>query len=187
MSPAVLEVLTWGYNRTTPPPADLAINVRWIRSPQVFLTLKHKRHHGLRHSRERSSINPISLGRVISVRDGLQTIRERSCLVDGFRVDLTALTGASKGVRDTIESMNDRKVSDVDCPADAFGHDRLATTVDEFCNRWNEGVTNLTDDAKEVSARLDYCAKAYLQTDEAARAHFEGIVQRTGGDDPAAQ
>lgn len=29
----MLEVLTWGYNRTTPPPADLAINVRWIPNP----------------------------------------------------------------------------------------------------------------------------------------------------------
>ncbi|MEV0052632.1 hypothetical protein AB0H34_19275 [Saccharopolyspora shandongensis] len=49
--------------------------------------------------------------------------------MDGFRVDLTALTHASEGVRDTINAMNRRKVSDIDSPADAFGHDRLATTV----------------------------------------------------------
>ncbi|TDD48997.1 hypothetical protein E1288_20980 [Saccharopolyspora elongata] len=108
-------------------------------------------------------------------------------LVDGFRVDLTALTHASEGVRDTINAMNRRKVSDIDSPADAFGHDRLATTVADFCDRWNEGVSNLTEDAKEISGRLDHCVQAYRHTDEAARAHFEGILQRAGGDDPAAQ
>ncbi|MEV6228004.1 hypothetical protein AB0L88_09020 [Saccharopolyspora shandongensis] len=107
--------------------------------------------------------------------------------MDGFRVDLTALTHASEGVRDTINAMNRRKVSDIDSPADAFGHDRLATTVTEFCDRWNEGVSNLTEDAKEISGRLDRCVQAYRHTEEAARAHFEGILQRAGGDDPAAQ
>ncbi|PKW18647.1 hypothetical protein [Saccharopolyspora spinosa] len=106
--------------------------------------------------------------------------------MDGFRVDLTALTHASEGVRDAINAMNRSKVSDIDSPADAFVHDRLATTVAEFCDRWNEGVRNLTEDAKEISGRLDHCVQAYRHTDEATRAHFEGILQR-GGDDPAAQ
>ncbi|MEY8042171.1 hypothetical protein AB8O55_22385 [Saccharopolyspora cebuensis] len=107
--------------------------------------------------------------------------------MDGFRVDLTALTDASDGVRDTIDSMNKRSVSDIDCPAEAFGHDRLAATVAEFCGRWDHGVANLVDDAKEVSGRLAHCVQVYRETDEAARAQMEGVVQRAAGDDPAAR
>ncbi len=107
--------------------------------------------------------------------------------VDGFRVDLPALTRASKGVQDTIDAMGRHKVNDIDCPAGAFGHERLATTVAEFCGRWDQGVSHLTEDAKEIAGQLAHSAEVYRRTDEAARAHFEGIVQRTAGEDPAAQ
>lgn len=105
---------------------------------------------------------------------------------DGFRVDLPALTRAAEGVQETIDSMNKQQVSDIDCPAEAFGHDRLATTVADFCDRWNQGVGNLTEDAKEISGRLAHCVQVYRQVDEAAQAHFEGIVQ-SPGDNPAAR
>ena len=52
---------------------------------------------------------------------------------------------------------------------------------------FNEGVGNLTEDAKEIAGRLAHCVQVYRHTDEAAQAHFDGIVQRAGGDDPAAQ
>ncbi|GAA4889218.1 hypothetical protein [Saccharopolyspora cebuensis] len=107
--------------------------------------------------------------------------------MDGFRVDLTALADASEGVRSTVEAMRHRAVSEIDCPAEAFGHDRLAGITAEFCDRWNRGVSNLAEDAKEVSGRLDHCFQAYRDTDEAARARFEGMVGRSGGGDPAAQ
>ncbi|MGI8310682.1 hypothetical protein [Saccharopolyspora hattusasensis] len=108
-------------------------------------------------------------------------------MADGFRVDLPALTKASEGVNDTITAMAKKRVHDIDCPADGFGHDRLASTVAEFCERWDLGVTNLTEDGQEIAGRLAHCVQVYRQTDEAVRSHFEGIVQRTAGDDPAAQ
>lgn len=106
---------------------------------------------------------------------------------DGFRVDLSALADASEGVQATIEAMGQRKVGDIDAPSDAFGHDRLAETVADFCDRWNEGVNNLVEDAEEISGRLAQCLQDYRQTDEAAQAHFEGIIQSSTGDDPAAE
>ncbi|MER7079145.1 hypothetical protein SAMN02982929_03165 [Saccharopolyspora kobensis] len=106
---------------------------------------------------------------------------------DGFRVDLPALTRAAEGVQDTIDSMNRKKVADIDCPSEAFGHDRLATTVHEYCDRWDQGVSNLTEDGQEIAGRLAHCVEVYRQTDEAARSHFEGILRRTTGDDPAAE
>ncbi|MCI2424030.1 hypothetical protein MOQ72_42185 [Saccharopolyspora sp. K220] len=78
-------------------------------------------------------------------------------------------------------------MSDIDCPAEAFGHGRLATTVAEFCDRWNQGVVNLADDGAEIAGRLAQCVEVYRLTDEAVRVHFEGIVQRVAGDDPAAE
>lgn len=104
---------------------------------------------------------------------------------DGFRVDLPALKKAAEGVNSTIGAMAKKRVRDIDCPADGFGHDRLAATVAEFCDRWDMGVENLTEDAKEIAGRLAHCVQVYRQTDEAARAHFEGITQRSSGDDPA--
>lgn len=106
---------------------------------------------------------------------------------DGFRVDLSALQNASEGVNETIESVRKQPVRDIDCPADSFGHDRLATVTAEFADRWDQGVVNLADDGAEIANRLTQCVEAYQRTDEAVRAHFEGIVQRQAGDDPAAQ
>lgn len=108
-------------------------------------------------------------------------------MAGGFRVDLVALTDAADGVRTTLEAMRKRPVSDIDAPADAFGHARLAATVADFCDRWNEGVTNLVADAEEISGRLDHSVHAYRQADEAARAHVEGLLQRGSGEDPAAE
>ncbi|WP_229679869.1 hypothetical protein [Saccharopolyspora thermophila] len=87
----------------------------------------------------------------------------------------------------TVESVLRQPVSDIDCPAEAFGHGRLATTVAEFCERWDEGVSNLADDGAEIAARLAQCVEVYRRTDEAVHAHFNGIVQRATGEDPAAQ
>ncbi|PKW14300.1 hypothetical protein [Saccharopolyspora spinosa] len=108
-------------------------------------------------------------------------------MTDGFRVDLPALTQASEGVNETIESVRKQPVRDIDCPVDAFGHDRLATTVAEFCDRWDQGVVNLADDGAEIAGRLAQCVEVYRRTDEAVQAHFEGVVQRLTGEDPAAE
>ncbi|MBB5159144.1 hypothetical protein BJ970_006743 [Saccharopolyspora phatthalungensis] len=86
-------------------------------------------------------------------------------MTDGFRVDLTALTQASEGVNTTIESMRTMRVSDIDCPSDAFGHERLADTVADFCSRWDQGVVNLTEDGREIVSRLTHCVQVYRQTD----------------------
>ncbi|SFT09559.1 hypothetical protein SAMN05660874_05671 [Saccharopolyspora flava] len=99
-------------------------------------------------------------------------------MADGFRVDLDALTGASDGVRATVEAMARKKVADIDCPADAFGHDRLSGVVREFCDRWDVGVANLSDDGAEIASRLSHSVEVYRRTDEAARAHLHGLLVR---------
>jgi hypothetical protein len=56
-------------------------------------------------------------------------------MADGFRVDVTALQKAAVGVADAIEAVSSHKVSDIDCDKSTFGHDHLAATVSDFCDR----------------------------------------------------
>lgn len=56
----------------------------------------------------------------------------------GFYVDFTALREAAEGVN--LNAMATRKVSDIDAPKVAFGHDGLAGVVGDFCDRWEIGV-----------------------------------------------
>ncbi|HEX6501358.1 MAG TPA: hypothetical protein VF054_20350 [Micromonosporaceae bacterium] len=108
-------------------------------------------------------------------------------MADGFFVDFGALYKAAEGVTDTLGAMATRKVSDVDAPKHAFGHDRLAGTVADFCDRWEIGVEHLTKDAQAIADQLNACVNAYLHVDATIRKTFDGIVQRASGPDPAAQ
>jgi hypothetical protein len=108
-------------------------------------------------------------------------------VTEGFYVDLGALTKATEGVTDTINAMATKKVSDIDAPKDAFGHDGLADTVGSFCERWQIGVENLIKDAQEVAQRLNDSLNAYVHVDRVVQDAFDGPVQRSTGPDPAAQ
>lgn len=88
---------------------------------------------------------------------------------------------------DTLTAMATRKASDIDAPKHAFGHDRLADTVADFCDRWELGVEHLAKDAAAFADRLNASVTAYLHVDAAVRKKFDGIVQRASGPDPAAE
>lgn len=105
---------------------------------------------------------------------------------EGFRVDLHALEEASQGVSDTVHAVRKDRVADIDAGVE-FGHDRLAGTVTDFCDRWDLGVAHLVKDGSEVARRLAHCAQVYRQTDEAARTQLEGLIGRSVGGDPAAE
>ena len=107
-------------------------------------------------------------------------------MADGFRVDLAALKNAADGVSGTLEQVNRRKVSDIDCDPQAFGHDRLAETVADFCDRWSQGVEHLATDAREISGQLTDCVASYEAADQEAQDRL-GQILHGGGHDPAAQ
>jgi hypothetical protein len=107
--------------------------------------------------------------------------------VGGFLVDLDALQQAADGVTDTLTDVQNKNVGDIGQDAAAFGHDRLAETIGDFCTRWQLGVQHLSTDAQEISSRLSDCVLAYRQLDQAVGDHFAGILQRMDGPDPAAQ
>ncbi|GAB2677358.1 hypothetical protein GCM10027271_42740 [Saccharopolyspora gloriosae] len=76
------------------------------------------------------------------------------------------------GVMDALREVGD--VRDIDSPAAAFGeHARLAAVTAEFCDRWHDGVKNLTRDGEGIAYALDTAAQEYLDSDEAARKAIE--------------
>jgi hypothetical protein len=105
---------------------------------------------------------------------------------NGFRVNLDELRHAATGVTETLNAMATKKVSDIDAPAAAFGHDDLASAVEEFCDRWNIGVEHLAKDGAEVADRLNRCVQAYVKAEEHIQISTEGILQDSAGTDPGA-
>jgi hypothetical protein len=103
-------------------------------------------------------------------------------MADRIAVDLAALRLAADGIADALNAMATRRVADIDAPRAAFGHDGLADTVADFCDRWQIGVGHLTSDAAQVADRLDRCALAYEHADRLARGRFAGRLEIRGPD-----
>ena len=108
-------------------------------------------------------------------------------MADGFAVDLGALKSAAEGVTDTLDKMATKKVSDIDAPKEAFGHDGLGEAVEDFCDRWEIGVEHLMKDASEVVDRLNWSVTQYQQIESTVQQSLDGILQQLGQPDPAAQ
>jgi hypothetical protein len=99
----------------------------------------------------------------------------------GFRVDLGALTNASNGIDGVLYNVSNNKVSDIPVDKGAVGHDGLASSISDFCDRWNQGVANLATDGQAVSDRLRANVAAYDKAEKAVTGTFSGT-----GPDPAA-
>jgi len=108
-------------------------------------------------------------------------------MADGFSVDLGALEQAAQGVNDMLVELQHKKVKDIAGTKAAYGHDKLAGTVSDFCGRWDIGVDHLSKDATEIAARLAGSVKAYLGTDAKLKGHLDGILRHSADPDPAAR
>jgi hypothetical protein len=108
-------------------------------------------------------------------------------VADGFSVDLDALHKAAEGVTDTLNAVATKKVSDIQAPKAAFGHDELADTVADFCGRWEIGVEHLSSDGQQIVDRLNRSVLAYDTVEREAHHALTGILQRSTGSDPAAE
>lgn len=88
--------------------------------------------------------------------------------MDGFSVYAGALIDAASGVTDLMAELDAHSVSDLECDKSAIGHDGLADTLADFCNRWQYGVKNLTADGKDLATRLGQSAEDYINNEKAA-------------------
>ena len=102
-----------------------------------------------------------------------------------FTVDLQALIEAASGVNGTIDLVEEQKVEDIDCPKAAFGHDRLAMAMIDFCDRWQHGVNCLAKDGREVADRLTASVNEYTNADMTLADTFldvlKSLAESTGG------
>jgi hypothetical protein len=105
---------------------------------------------------------------------------------EGFAVDVEALRKAAEGVVDTLNHMATKKVSDIDAPKEAFGYEALGDAVEEFCDRWQLGVDNLTKDAAQYVYRLAWSVHEYQRIEATVHQSFDGILRQLDGKDPGA-
>ena len=102
---------------------------------------------------------------------------------DGFRVDIGALERAAAGVDGTLDEVSQQKVSDIPRDKAAFGHERLATALSDFCGRWQQGVDDLAKDGREIAARLTASAAVYRKAEQNVRDKItNGILSGPGSD-----
>jgi hypothetical protein len=99
----------------------------------------------------------------------------------GFRVDLGALTNASQGIDGVLYDMSNNKISDIKVDKTVVGHDRLASSISDFCDRWDLGVNNLAKDGRAVADRLRSNVDAYDKAEKANTGLFSGIGQDPAG------
>jgi hypothetical protein len=104
---------------------------------------------------------------------------------DGFQVDLGALENAATGINKTLNDLKAKRIDDLDGRAADYGHDKLAETIADFCDRWELGVEHLATDGQEVVSRLNHSVQAYLKVDQAAKGRMDGVLQQRTGADPA--
>lgn len=84
-----------------------------------------------------------------------------------FEVDLQSLGQAAQGLADTVELFKQKDVEDLVPTESDLGSDVVWSAVNEFKNRWEEGVNNLCQDVEEMSGRLGKIAMNYHESDTA--------------------
>lgn len=100
---------------------------------------------------------------------------------ESFHVDVEALKNAGLGAADLMGLLESHRVEDIDCDADAVGHEGLGAALASFCERWQVGVKNLTKDGQVLSRNLIDTAGAYLEVDHKVAANLERIASHTRG------
>jgi hypothetical protein len=107
-------------------------------------------------------------------------------MTNGFSVDLGALEEAATGVNFTINAIRKTRVDKLAGQTDDYGHDHLAKTVKDFCDRWEIGIEHLAKDGIEIAQRLTDGVRDYVAADKAAKGRMDGIYSKPTGPDPAA-
>ncbi|WP_436524235.1 WXG100 family type VII secretion target [Actinoplanes sp. HUAS TT8] len=92
----------------------------------------------------------------------------------GFHVDIESLEQASGGIARSVNDQEKRQLKDVYAGPEAYGDVSVHRAVKHFCDRWNDGLDLLVEDAKEVSDILGRAATAYRAVDNANAASLRG-------------
>lgn len=82
-----------------------------------------------------------------------------------FGVDFEALMTAASGLNDTIEALRKKDVEDFVPTSDMLGSDEVWSAVEEFKDRWEEGLNNLVEDVSNMAGTLGKVAGNYYELD----------------------
>jgi hypothetical protein len=86
----------------------------------------------------------------------------------GFHVEIGTLKSASAGIEESVADQKGSALSHLDRAESVYGHDRLHESIENFCDRWSDGIDILTKDAKVIGELLGKVADAYEAADQAA-------------------
>jgi hypothetical protein len=90
----------------------------------------------------------------------------------GFHVDVSALDEASSGITQSVADQKSSELEDLCRDEQTYGHDGVHGALKNFCDRWNDGLDLLTEDAKAIGDTLGQVARAYRTTDAASGHRF---------------
>ena len=86
-----------------------------------------------------------------------------------FGVDLPRLVEAAQGIAETIQTFRDSDVEDLVPSEGDLGSGEVWSVVEEFKDRWEEGMNNLCHDVEEMAGRIGKIAMNYAELDSTGR------------------
>jgi hypothetical protein len=86
----------------------------------------------------------------------------------GFHVDVAKVSEAAQGIASSIGDQRQFELRKLPGHAGQYGDDDLHDALAEYCNRWNDGLDILIEDAKAISDSLSRVAQAYRACDHGA-------------------
>jgi hypothetical protein len=92
----------------------------------------------------------------------------------GFHVEIEVLEAAGTGIAGSVADQERSPLADLDRGAQTYGHEGLHGAMKTFCNRWNEGLDILLDDAGAIGDILARAAHQYRTVDQVAAASLTG-------------
>jgi hypothetical protein len=82
-----------------------------------------------------------------------------------FGVDFESLMTAASGLNDTIEALKKKDVEDFVPTSAMLGSEEVWSAVEEFKDRWEEGLNNLSEDVSNMAGTLGQVAGNYATLD----------------------
>jgi hypothetical protein len=82
-----------------------------------------------------------------------------------FGVDFESLMTAASGLNDTIEALKKKDVEDFVPTSDMLGSEEVWSAVEEFKDRWEEGLNTLSEDVSSMAGTLGSVAGNYAELD----------------------
>ena len=95
-------------------------------------------------------------------------------------VDIESLINGSKAATDIVKQKKDHDIKDYVPKENDVANDAVWDAIDEFQDRWERGINDMTDDIEEVAGRLGKVAMNYAEFDNKAKERMQKFVDATG-------